>query len=415
MTPGLALECSGERLSVAVFDGDGRCLAEAARLSTQGHVRYLTVLIAEALEAAGVTLEQLDRIAVDVGPGSFTGLRVGLAAARGLALPKGLPIVGVSSFAALLQGYPIEQALVVPVLPAGGRQSYAGFYRTDPQGRLSLLRGPAVGETPALAEMVREALALCARRTRPRIVGPGAMRDRQAWETEFPGAIDETWRPEGPRAPEVGRVSLALAAGPLARGAEVAPYTGSTGLRPLYVRRPQAVERASTGGERSRRVWTELELTPLEGSQLEEVLAIEQRVFGDPWPRRFFEEEMKARESLARAVRHRGVLTGYLLAWAKPEEIHLGNLAVAPEYQRRGVGSFLLHWLLEEAERRRAKRVSLEVRTSNFAAQELYRAFGFRASAVRRGYYQDTGEDALVMVCDLEAHGGSGSANGAGG
>jgi ribosomal-protein-alanine N-acetyltransferase len=104
---------------------------------------------------------------------------------------------------------------------------------------------------------------------------------------------------------------------------------------------------------------------------------------------------------VACAVRHQGRLAGYLLGWSLPEELHLGNLAVAPEYQRRGVATFLLRWIMDEARARRALRIALEVRTSNFAAQELYRAHGFEAVALRKGYYQDSGEDALVMVCEL--------------
>lgn len=407
MSSVLALESSGERLSAAVLDSEGRCLAEASRISRQGHVRHLSGLVEEALAAAGVGLGQIERIAVDVGPGSFTGIRVGLATARGLAQPRGLPVVGVLSVAALLDGYPPGQTLLVGVLPAGGRHAYAGFFRNDLSGRLSVLCAPAVGDAGSLAGAVRRALALCPRRTRVRLAGPGALAERERWEAEFPGALDESWRPQGPAAEAVGRLGLAQAPGRLAHGAEVAPYTGTTGLRPLYVRRPQAVERAGEMRDGRRGLWEELEVEPLGPAQLDDVLGIERTVFGDPWPRRFFEEELRLRESVACAVRHRGVLAGYLLAWALPEEIHLGNLAVAPAYQRRGVGGFLLRWLLDEARERRARRIALEVRTSNFAAQELYRAHGFETMLLRRGYYQESGEDALVMVCDLTRAGPS--------
>ena len=113
-----------------------------------------------------------------------------------------------------------------------------------------------------------------------------------------------------------------------------------------------------------------------------------------------FTDEIGHPQSVAVVVRHRGILAGYLLAWRLDGEMHLGNLAVVPSMQRRGIGRFLLEWLIAEAAAGGQERITLEVRASNFAAQELYRRFGFRAVALRRGYYQDSGEDALVMMRD---------------
>jgi ribosomal-protein-alanine N-acetyltransferase len=142
-------------------------------------------------------------------------------------------------------------------------------------------------------------------------------------------------------------------------------------------------------------------LAPFTEADLEEVLPIEAALFSDPWPRQFFLEELRVPQSLACVARHHGRMAGYLLAWRLEGEIHLGNLAVVAEYQRRGVGQALLTWLLERAREGGPGRITLEVRASNFPAQELYRRYGFQAIALRRGYYQDSGEDALVMMREL--------------
>ncbi len=92
-----------------------------------------------------------------------------------------------------------------------------------------------------------------------------------------------------------------------------------------------------------------------------------------------------------------GRLAGYILAWLVGESGHIGNLATVPEERRRGVARRLLEDLLGRAGALRLRSLTLEVRVSNFAAQALYRAQGFRLAGLRRGYYRDTGEDALIM------------------
>src|SRR5690349_9323891 len=164
---GLAIECSGERIAVAVFDAQGEAKSLHARLSAHAHARNLLGLVEESLSGAGLSARDLDGVAVDVGPGSFTALRVGLATARGLTQPFARPLVGVTSFAALALGKRAPRRLVVPLLPAGRDQYFAGFHRGDSTGELAILRGPAAGTVDALSRNVDEALALCARGTLP--------------------------------------------------------------------------------------------------------------------------------------------------------------------------------------------------------------------------------------------------------
>jgi len=93
---------------------------------------------------------------------------------------------------------------------------------------------------------------------------------------------------------------------------------------------------------------------------------------------------------------------GFLLAWAVADEVHLLNIVSAPEVRRRGVGRALMQTLLEFAAETKARLVVLEVRRSNVAAIRLYRSSGFCAIGVRRGYYSDSGEDAVEMLATLD-------------
>jgi ribosomal-protein-alanine N-acetyltransferase len=414
---GLAIECSGERIAVAVFDAQGETRGLRARLSAHAHARNLLGLVEEALAEAGLAVRDLDGVAVDVGPGSFTALRVGLATARGLTQPFARSLVGVTSFAALALGKRAPRRLVVPLLPAGREQYFAGFHRGDSTGELAILRGPAAGTIDGLSHNVDEALALCARGTLPWFIGPGAVRARLALEDRYPGSTlapgavegSPVADAEGPSAEAVARLGARQLAGMAAVGAAASVAGGANGadraaadlasVRPLYVRAPQAVERA----QGPRPFTRELAYAPLTDADLDDVLPIEVAVFTDPWPRQFFLDEMRVPQAVTCVTRHRGRLAGYLLAWRIDAEVHLGNLAVAPEFQRKGVGQALLDWLSADARAHGALRITLEVRSTNFAAQELYRRDGYKAVAIRRGYYQDTGEDALVMLRDLSA------------
>ena len=388
---GLAIECSGDSIATCTFGADGMTGAIRTRPSAHEHARHLLELVNETLRDAGVLAKDLSVVAIDVGPGSFTALRVGLATARGLTQPFGIPLVGVTSFAALVEGRPAPRRLVVPLLIAGRGQLYAGFYRGSAAGPSAILRGPCAGDHAVIFAATDEALALCPKGYTPWFLGPGAVRDRDALEERWPGSTtgpdgDGVAAAEGPSA-----VALAtLGARMLARGSAAPP-------RPLYVRQPQAVERAPA----KRAFEQELELVPFTEADLDEALPIEAALFTDPWPRQFFLEELRVPQSLACVARHRARMAGYLLAWRLEGEIHLGNLAVTQEYQRRGVGQALLSWLIDRTKDEGPGRITLEVRASNFAAQELYRRNGFQAVALRRGYYQDSGEDALVMMREI--------------
>lgn len=148
----------------------------------------------------------------------------------------------------------------------------------------------------------------------------------------------------------------------------------------------------------------ELTLKPMTLEDLDEVLAIERASFQTPWSRGAFRYELTqnrvARCSVARGGRQ---LVGYLCLWEIGHEVHITNLAVHPAWRRRGVARALLGALLEDAQRRGTDLVFLEVRPTNTEALGLYESFGFRVIGRRKGYYFDTGEDALVMEARLTA------------
>jgi len=144
-------------------------------------------------------------------------------------------------------------------------------------------------------------------------------------------------------------------------------------------------------------VWRIEPLT--EPGQIDEVLAIEEASFTNPWTREMYLAEMDNRGVsycfLARDAA--GRVVGFCSFWRVLDELHINNLAVKPESRRAGVATALLEHVLREGGIMGALRATLEVRRSNDPARVLYERFGFSVAGVRRAYYTKPVEDALIL------------------
>lgn len=138
------------------------------------------------------------------------------------------------------------------------------------------------------------------------------------------------------------------------------------------------------------------------------VLEIERSSQPSPWPAQLFLQELGrdwAYVDLARAERdgdEPATVVGFCNYWLVHDEVHLLNLAIHPDWRRRGIATRLMNHLLDFARERACRFVTLEVRASNQPARALYRGYGFEAVGVRPRYYAESGEDAVVMTLELE-------------
>ena len=142
----------------------------------------------------------------------------------------------------------------------------------------------------------------------------------------------------------------------------------------------------------------EVHLVPLRRRHLRAVLKIENQVYPRPWTFPLFLSELNLRTSRYYvAARVDGLLAGYAGLMFTGEEAHVTNIAVDPARHRQGIGSRLMVNLVRAAAARGARHLTLEVRMSNTAAQAMYRRFRFETEGVRKNYYAESNEDALVM------------------
>lgn len=132
------------------------------------------------------------------------------------------------------------------------------------------------------------------------------------------------------------------------------------------------------------------------------VMLIERRSFTAPWEETTFHALMRRPSAALLVAEAEGRLVGYAVLWFAADEGELGDLAVHPEARRRGVGREIVRACLEEARRRGARSLFLEVRSSNLAARGLYEGMGFRTVGLRKAYYASPVEDAVVMRLDVQ-------------
>lgn len=145
------------------------------------------------------------------------------------------------------------------------------------------------------------------------------------------------------------------------------------------------------------------ELRPMRERDLDVVMDIEEASFSAPWSRSSFGNLIARRDADLWVATMDGAVAGYAVVWYVADEAELGNLCVDRRWRLQGIGSRLLDWALQRARQRGARRLFLEVRVSNRAAQVLYERRGFVSVGWRRRYYRAPVEDARVMCVDLRS------------
>lgn len=129
---------------------------------------------------------------------------------------------------------------------------------------------------------------------------------------------------------------------------------------------------------------------------------IENICFAQPWSRESIRKEIEENElAIYLVLEVDGIVRGYVGMWRIIDEGHITNIAVHPDWRRRHIGSSLMVGLLSAAEDNGIKRATLEVRESNIAAQRMYKRFGFKAEGIRKSYYEDNKENAIIMWADI--------------
>ena len=213
----LAIDTALDACAAAVLDTDaGELIATESRVMKRGHAEALMPLIGRVMKDSGVAFASLDRIAVTTGPGSFTGLRVGLSAARGIALAANKPVVGLTTLSAYAAPVVSENAGHPVISAIDARHDHVYF---------QVVSGSGDSLIPPRVAPIEEALG-ASRFGAPHLVGNAAMMLGQRWSSQAPPPFKVDERP----APDIAWVAWL--------GAAASPNTAPA--RPFYLRAPDA-------------------------------------------------------------------------------------------------------------------------------------------------------------------------------
>ena len=411
----LAVDTSTDMLACAVGRVEGErveLLAAGDHLCRRHANEELVNTCAGVLERAGLTRGDVDCVLVGRGPGSFTGVRIGIATAKGLACGLERPLFGASTLDAVAWGVWKSgvRGLVGVVGDAMRREVYPGLYRVDESGPVRLF------EVETVVKAVDAVAAWAERPDAGEIIlaGDGLAKYRAQYEeagfARF--ASEDAWHPVGE-----GLIRAAAAAGTFDGESAVPANNGDPALvLPVYTRLSDAEENeakrlglaspatVTTTGCDDALADRHLQLRPANANDPAALAVLELEVFGDsshtPWSENLFADDLALAGHIWWVAHDEGSIVGYAGGVVAGGEIQVDNVAVAPSRRREGIAARLLARVTYDAQMLGATTSVLEVDVDNAAAQALYAGLGY-AEVGRRPYYYGQGHDALIMEAQL--------------
>ncbi|MDF2892434.1 MAG: tsaB [Clostridia bacterium] len=369
----LAIDTSSATATTALME-NGSLLTEYIQNSGKTHSQRLMLMIDEMLKACGKKPEDIDLYACAAGPGSFTGLRIGASAVKAMAQVFDKPIAAVPTLDALAYNLYHFEGLVCPMLDAQRGAVYSALYKWE-NNKLIKLEDYRVIDAKELTDQ------LSALDQKVAILGDGV----EIAVKHIPSDSNISLAPAGhlqPRAASCAAIAQLL----LEQGKLESCYS----FKPVYIRKSQAeVEYEKKHG---------LSTRLMELKDIDAVWEIEKLSFRTPWSRESFVEEIKASDRTRYVVAEMGdTVVGYGGMWLIVDEAHITNIAVHPDYRGQKIGKKIVEAMIAAAKGEGITSLTLEVRMSNTPAINLYKELDFKEVAIRKGYYSDTGEDALIM------------------
>jgi tRNA threonylcarbamoyl adenosine modification protein YeaZ/ribosomal-protein-alanine acetyltransferase len=342
----LVIDTCFNACSAALYDESvGHVVASGYEAMERGHAEALGPMVERLFVEAGLKPEQLSRIVVTYGPGTFTGLRIGLSFAKGMALALNVPLLGIDSLTATAVPYFGSDVKIVVAHQAGGTGLF--YWATFENGKMS---PPGLGTAEEIASAV---------------------------------GLDGTLL----RNSRLDAKDFAAFAARLPMSEKI--------VEPLYLRPPDAKPSVSVEAATAKtRLATDEDLIALAD--------IHAASFTTGWTVADLRSSLSIPGAAAIVVELAGIIYGFVQFQWVAGEAEINTICVLPNYRRQHFGRDLMEGLFRQLQAKKTTKLFLEVAENNAAARGLYESFGFQVNGVRKGYYADR-QNAVTMVREMTA------------
>ena len=383
----LAIDSSGMTATVAVVE-DTQTIAEYTVNFKKTHSQTLLPMIDTMGKMIELDLKSIDAIAVAGGPGSFTGLRIGSATAKGLGLALEKPLIHVPTVDGLAYNLYGCQDIICPIMDARRKQVYTGMYtfaRRELEGskETELVLDVLEAQNASPIDELIERLNIHGRQVV--FLGDGV--------PVYQDVIREKMRVPFSFAPASANRQRAAVVGALGiQYYKEGKFETAMEHQPDYLRVSQAErERA----EKERKAVVSIRQMKVEDAAA--IAEMEHQTFSDAWSEKAILDTLRNPKTICLVAEKIGKIVGYCIVYTADDEADIARIAVLKESRRFGIASELIHALDVICWENQIQIIMLDVRVSNDGARAFYEKHGFTQDGIRENYYKNPIEDAILM------------------
>ena len=371
----LSIDTASNICGVSILE-DTHLICQLDQDTGRTHSENLMPMIQQAFKQSNLSLQDIDLLACDKGPGSFTGIRIGIATVKAFQDSLGIPCVGVTSLEAL--AYSIKkEGLIASILDCKNDNCYFALYQLK-NGNYEEIISPT-------AETITDALTLCQENSSSAInltfVGDGSEKYKELILANFENCVLAPSKNNSLNSYYVGLAGLAKE-----------KEKKSEDILPLYLKKPQAQRQLEENLK-------DIKIIPMTLEHLNQIANILVSDFDDYWNYDILRNELKTENSKYLVAILNEEIVGFAGIKMMVDEADIMNIVVKKTFRNQGIGTLLLKKLMDLSRELNCISITLEVMEENYPAIHLYKALGFTQIGIRKNYYQD--KNALIMKAQL--------------